>query len=157
MRRALLTVLTLFVITGAAACGDDEPSSGPDGQGGTTDVPAVIADREWALTETMTVGGAQPVGDAVSATISFDADGGVDIDTGCNTGHGQATFEDDIVTVDFEITEIGCVDEDQMRAEGAMITVLATSMQWTVVGDVLTLTPTAISDTGLRLRDLADS
>lgn len=154
MRPAIVALIALLVMV-AAACGDDDAattSSSTTAPSGGDDVPAALVGREWVLAETVTIAGPEPVPNGLDATIEFAADGTVEIHTGCNQGTGRATFDGDRLALDVAVTETGCADAEYMNLEGAELIVLGTEMTWLVADDLLVLTPTTISDSGLRYR-----
>jgi heat shock protein HslJ len=59
------------------------------------------------------------------ATFQFGEDGQVEVTTGCNTGGGGYTVEDDAITFDeVAVTEEGCPDELQQELEEGVLLVL---------------------------------
>ena len=115
------------------------------------EVPDAIAGRTWVVTGIITVAGAQPVPADVEATLTFGTDGTLDVEAGCNTGSGDASFDGNTVSVSVAVTEMACTDEDRMNVEQAVLAVLGSPMNWNVSGDTLILTSTDVSDSGLQL------
>lgn len=103
------------------------------------------------LDGTFTVGGLQPVPGGSGAGITIRANGTMEIDTGCNTGSADVSFrgENSMIVGPLTLTEKACTGDEGMEAE--MVFVLSERITWSVTGDVLALTPTDVSDTGLHL------
>jgi heat shock protein HslJ len=175
MRRSITTTLVALAAAGMliAGCGgDDDTGSTSPGDPSTTtssepgkdptttvdgssEVPGSIAGRTWLVTGIVTVGGPQPVPSGVEATLTFHADGTLDVNAGCNSGSGDASFDGDTVSASVAVTEMACTDRDRMDVEQAVLAVLGSPMHWAVGDDTLLLTPTNVSDSGLQLRDAA--
>jgi heat shock protein HslJ len=178
VRRSISTQLVALAAVGmlVAGCGGDddtgstspgdpppttssEPGTDPtttavDGSGA---VPESLAGRTWLVTGIVTIGGPQPVPASVEATLTFHADGTLDVNPGCNSGSGSASFDGDTVSAAVAVTEMACTDRDRMDVQQAVLAVLGSPMHWNVADDSLLLTPTDVSDSGLQLREAAAS
>jgi heat shock protein HslJ len=114
-------------------------------------VPADLLGHPWVLESRITVGALQPFPAGRGAGITFTADGAVAVQTGCNSGTGQALFAaDGSMTVGaLTITSRGCADADVTAMEKGMLAVLAEPLRYSVHDGLLTVYPLTVTDTGL--------
>ena len=114
-----------------------------------------LVNRRWIVDATVTIAGPQPVPAASKAELTIAPDGRLTLHTGCNQGSGTVTFNGD-GTFDvgpIATTKMACLDDAVSAVESSVLTTLSGTVAWSVDGATLTLTPTMVSDSGLRLRD----
>lgn len=169
-------VVVLVAVLGLAACGSaTDESSGdatttPDSSPvtpappvtvPTTDItapalpttPEELLGVDWIVEDFITVGAPDPVPEGSTASLTFDDLGRVAVDTGCNVGPGSAVFGDgNQLTIEQLATTLRACDEPLTALETRVTAVLAEPLTWSLDGDVLTLAPITISDTGMHLR-----
>lgn len=167
---SLLAIATVAVLVVAACGGDDdqgdttapqtsapvttEPATTPPAPGGDA-VPAELVGVTWVFDGYFTVGGLQPLPVADSgAGLTFQADGTVLVDTGCNQGSAPVTFAGDTLQVGpITVTEKACLDEGVTQIEQMLLGQLTEEQSWFTDGSQLNLFAARISDTGMSFHD----
>lgn len=169
----LLVAATAAALVLAACGGDDAPSdttattpSTPVTTDPTTTAPAPGGDAvpadllgvTWVFDGYFTVGGLQPLPVADSgAGLTFQDDGTVLVDTGCNQGSGTVTFTGDTLQVGpIAVTEKACLDDDVMQIEQMLLGQLQEEQSWSTDGSQLNLYAARISDTGMSFHDASN-
>lgn len=125
----------------------------------SADVSALV-DRDWKVDGLITIAGLQPVPDGSNAALRFtdngDGTGTVEVHSGCNTGSAPVTYSSDheLTVGPITLTRMACSD-DLNALEASLVGQLENPLSWTLDGELLTLIPTNVSDSGLQLHEVA--
>jgi heat shock protein HslJ len=94
----------------------------------------------WTLSSIISGDAVSSVPMGVTATLKFNADGTVEVHSGCNSGGGSYAVEGDLITFGgIALTKMACLGP-QMDVESAVITVLSTDgVTWAIDSGSLTL------------------
>jgi heat shock protein HslJ len=123
-------LLTLFVIgLVIAACSAQ-----------TTDEPEASLLGAWKLTSYGPASSPAPAVEDTEAGITFNEDGTVAGNSGCNGFGGNYTVEGDQVTFSEIVSTLMACEEPLMSQEGIVLEVMAGSPTYTIDGNSLTLT-----------------
>lgn len=105
----------------------------------------------WKLESIISADAVSSVPGRVSATLRFTNGGGVEVETGCNSGTGRAIVEGDRVRlVDVALTRRGCVKPEGQAVEAEMLRLLrADALTYAIDANRLRL---MVGDRGVELR-----
>lgn len=105
-------------------------------------VPDVaLTGTTWQLDTIITGDAASSVPGGVTSTLRFTADGRVQVRPGCNTGNGSYAVDGSVVTFEpIATTKMACPGP-QMQVESTVLQVLDGSVDLSIDGTALTLTP----------------
>jgi heat shock protein HslJ len=127
VKKYLLTLLILsFAISACSAQNTEEPSASLIGS--------------WKLTSFGSVGTTFPAVEGSDAELTFNEDGTVAGNSGCNGFGGNYTVEGDQVTFSEIVSTLIACEEPLMSQEEAVFQVLTGTATHTIEGSTLTLT-----------------
>lgn len=113
----------------------------------------VLTGRTWVATNFITVGGLTDITADPPASVEFDSEDHVLVDTGCNTGSASVVIEGDQFTIGpVALTKKACA-QDSMDLETHIVALLQEPSYWSVDGDSLKVYPANITDTGVIFHD----
>ncbi|MER6618709.1 MULTISPECIES: META domain-containing protein [unclassified Streptomyces] len=149
-QRMTLTALAVLVVPLAAACGSEKAGAGS----GTARAEDPITGIRWTVDGVTVDGTAHRAPDG--AHLTFDEDGGVEGDYGCNLFKGRVAFEGDRIRLTDRDTTLRACDQRVMDLESALADTLGDgALRTDVNDDRLTLT-TGSGDT-VRLSRAGDT
>lgn len=105
-----------------------------------TEEPAASLIGSWQLTSYGPVGSPLPAVEDTEAGLTFNEDGTVAGNSGCNGFGGNYTVEDDQVTFSDIVSTLIACEEPLMSQEEVVLQVMADSATYNVDGNTLTLT-----------------
>ncbi len=113
----------------------------------------VLTGRQWLVSSFITVGGLNDAPASSGASIEFDSEDHVLVDTGCNTGSASVVIDGDQFSIGpIALTKKACA-QDAMDLEAHIVSLLQEPSYWSVDGDSLKVYPANITDTGIIFRD----
>ncbi|HEX5613787.1 MAG TPA: META domain-containing protein [Acidimicrobiia bacterium] len=150
--RAPLVMLSLVLVVGLAACGDDDVTVG---SGSSTTAPPPGLDGRTFIAQSVTEDGA-PRALVAGTEIRFTfRDGTLGASAGCNTLGADYTIDGGVLRIDsVSTTEMGC-DEPRHDQDSWLAAFLESRPAVTVAGDELTLA-NATTTIALLDREVAD-
>jgi len=123
-------LLTLFILSLAiSACSDQ-----------ATEEPAASLIGSWQLTSYGPVGSPVPAVEDTEAGLTFNGDGTVAGNSGCNGFGGNYTVEGDQVTFSEIVSTLMACEDPRMTQEEAVFKVLTDTATYKIDGNTLTLT-----------------
>ena len=127
MKKYLLTLFVIsLVISACSAQSTKEPQASLLGS--------------WKLTSYGPASSPTPAVEDTEAGMTFNEDGTVAGNSGCNGFGGNYTVEGDQVTFSEIVSTLIACEEPLMSQEEAVLTVMADSVTYSIDGDTLTLT-----------------
>lgn len=142
MQRILATAVLLGLLATTAGCGGD---AGPgDATGQSSEPPAASpADLEgtrWQL-DTLRDGAKEMPAPRGTATINFDKEGKIGVNSYCNVGGGSVKIGDGTMKFGaIMMTMRACADPARARAESALTAVLSGKVTYQLEGETLRIT-----------------
>jgi heat shock protein HslJ len=112
--------------------------------------PAPLAGTRWDVDTLISGELVESVPEAVDAYLTFDGEGGIAGQTGCNGFGGTAEITDSSVVISDVLSTLIACEGGQARVEAAMLGLLDGPLTVEITGDQLTLT--AESGAGLQAR-----
>lgn len=123
-------LITLFIVSIAISACSEQNTAEPG--------EALIG--SWKLTSYGAPSSPLPVVENSEAQLTFNDDGTVTGNSGCNGFGGNYTVEGDQVTFSEIVSTLIACDEPLMSQEGVVLQVMADSVTYNVDGNTLTLT-----------------
>jgi heat shock protein HslJ len=123
MKKYLLFLLLASLLLSACSAGDKS-----------------LAGGTWALTAYGPQGATTPVSPGSQASITFNDDGTVTGNSGCNSFGGEYKVDGDQVTFSGLVSTLMACDESLMTQEGTVFKVLDGTAMYKIDGSTLTLT-----------------
>lgn len=126
MKKYLLILLIVGLAVTACSARNEEPAASLIGS--------------WKLTSYGSVGAPQPAVEDTEAGITFNEDGTVAGNSGCNGFGGNYTVDSDQLTFSEIVSTLMACEEPLMSQEGAVLKVLTDAATYKIEGNTLTLT-----------------
>jgi heat shock protein HslJ len=141
VKRTIAPLLLVSLLVSCAYVGSGNKSGSGSNPGSPSPDPSISGTLtgSWILTKGTTPTGAIPIMDDHPITLIIDANkvGG---QAACNIYGGTVTIDGDAIHLSaMSMTEMACVDDEAMNAEGAYMTVLDALSRWVRDGDRLIL------------------
>jgi heat shock protein HslJ len=127
VKKYLLTLLIVSLATSACSAQN-------------TEEPAASLIGAWKLTSYGTASSPVPAAEDTEAGITFNEDGTVAGNSGCNGFGGNYTVEGDQVTFSEIVSTLIACEEPIMSQEGAVLEALTDAVVYEIEGNTLTLT-----------------